>query len=125
FLWLDDARLRVVCIHCIVLVAIATVLGLAVLSRYQLNDEPLDLWGAICRGLGITSDTSPAASPRPPLRAPTDVAWTPAALEHIRAGDAQRGSFVAMNCAACHEVSAAANAAHLIPTLDGMEAEVI
>ena len=38
--------------------------------------------------------------------------------------DAQHGGFVALNCAACHEGSAA-NPAHLIPTLDGMEAEVI
>jgi cytochrome c553 len=122
---LDNPWPRIGWISCIVIVLTASVLGFVVLSRYQLNDEPLDLWGAICRGLGITSDTTPAASPRPPLHTPTDVAWTPATLDQIRAGDAQRGSFVAMNCAACHEVSAAASPAHLIPTLDGMEAEVI
>lgn len=122
---LDNPWPRIGWISCIVIVLIASVLGFVVLSRYQLNDEPLGLWGAICRGLGITSDTAPAASPRPPLRTPTDVAWTPAMLDQIRAGDAQRGSFVALNCAACHEASAAANPAYLIPTLDGMEAEVI
>jgi cytochrome c553 len=122
---LDNPWPRIGWISSAVIVLTASLLGFVVLSRYQLNDEPLDLWGAICRGLGITSDTAPAASPRPPLRTPTDVAWTPATLEQIRTGDAQRGGFVALNCAACHEASAAANPAHLIPTLDGMETEVI
>jgi cytochrome c553 len=107
-----------------VIIITSSLLGFVVLSRYQLNDETLDIWGAICRGLGITADNAPAASPRPPLRTPTDVAWTQAALDQIRAGNAQRGGFVALNCAACHEGSAA-NPSHLIPTLDGMDAEAI
>jgi cytochrome c553 len=121
---LDNPWPRIGWISCIAILFIASVLAFVVLSRYQLNEEPLDLWSAICRGLGITSDTAPAASPRPPLRRATDLAWTPATLEQIRAGDATRGSFVAFNCTACHEGSAA-NPAHLIPTLGGMEVEAI
>ena len=34
----------------------ATLLGFGVLGRYQQNDSNLDLWNAICRGLGVTSD---------------------------------------------------------------------
>jgi cytochrome c553 len=106
------------------IVCISSLFGFVLLSRYQENSDPLTIWGAICRGLGITADTSAAASPQPPLRTPTDLAWTEATLGQIRAGDAQRGGFVAMNCSACHE-EPAANPSHLIPTLDGMDAGVI
>jgi cytochrome c553 len=84
----------------------------------------LTIWGAICRGLGITADTAAALSPQPPLRTPTDLAWTEATLGQIQAGDVQRGGFVALNCSACHE-EPAANPSHLIPILDGMDAAVI
>jgi cytochrome c553 len=120
---LDNPWQRIGWISFAVIVLTSSLLGFVVLSRYQLNDETLDIWGAICRGLGIIADTGPAASPRPPLRTPTDVAWTRATLDRIRAGNAQRGEFVALNCAACHEGST--NPAHLIPTLDGMDAEAI
>jgi cytochrome c553 len=106
------------------IVFISSLLGFVFLSRYQANSETLDIWSAICRSLGITADTAATKSPQPPLRSPTNLAWTQATLEQIRAGDRQRGSFVALNCTACHEGSAA-NPLHLIPTLDGMEAEVI
>ena len=103
---------------------VSSLLGFVVLSRYQLNDESLDIWSAICRGLGITSDTGPANNPQPPLRTPTDVAWTQATLDQIRSGNAERGAYVALNCAACH-VGTAANPGHLIPVLDGMDAAAI
>jgi cytochrome c553 len=103
---------------------VSSLLGFVVLSRYQLNDESLDIWGAICRGLGITFDSGPAGSPQPPLLIPTDVAWTQATLDQIRSGSAERGAYVALNCAACHE-GTAANPGHLVPTLDGMNAAAI
>jgi cytochrome c553 len=104
-----------------VIMVVSSLLGFVVLSRYQLNGEPLDIWNAICRGLGIASDSSPAGSPQPALRIPTTVVWTQATLDQIRAGDAERGAHVALNCSACHEKTAA-NPAHLNPTLDGMDA---
>jgi cytochrome c553 len=106
------------------IVLFSSLFGFVVLSRYQENSDPLTIWGAICRGLGITADTAAAVSPQPPLRTPTDLAWTEATLDQIRAGDAQRGSFVAMNCSVCHE-EPAGNPSHLIPILDGMDAAVI
>jgi cytochrome c553 len=121
---LDNPWPRIGWISFAVIVFTSSLLGFVVLSRYQENSETLDIWGAICRGLGITADTSAAASPQPPLRVPTDLAWTQPTLNQIRAGNAQRGGFVALNCAACHEGSAA-NPAHLIPTLDGMDAEAV
>jgi len=107
-----------------VIVLSSAFIGFVFLSRYQANSETLGIWAAICRGLGISADTAAAASPQPPVRTSTDLAWTPATLEQISAGNTQRGAFVALNCAVCHE-GTAANPAHLIPTLDGMEAEVI
>ena len=106
------------------IVVVSSLFGFVILSRYQQNSDPLTIWGAICRGLGITADTAAAVSPQPPLRKPTDLAWTEATLNQIRAGDTQRGGFVALNCSACHE-DPAADPSHLIPTLDGMDAAAI
>ena len=75
-----------------VIMVVSSLLGFVVLSRYQLNGEPLDVWSAICRGLGITVDSGSAGGPQPALRTPTNVAWTKATLDQIRAGDAERGA---------------------------------
>jgi len=107
-----------------VIMVVSSLLGFVVLSRYQLNGEPLDIWGAICRGLGIAVDSGPSSSPQPALRIPTNVAWTKGTLDRIRAGDAERGAHVALNCAACHG-AAAANPGNLAPMLDGMDAPSI
>jgi cytochrome c553 len=106
------------------LIVISAVLGFVVLSRYQQNDPTLDIWGAICRGLGITADRGPAAEPKPPLRTPTQIAWTNSTLDQIAAGNAQHGAFIALNCAACHGESGVSSSS-LIPTLAGMDAAVI
>ena len=121
---LDNPWSRIGWMSFAAIVLASSLLGFVILSRYQANSEPLDIWAAICRGLGITADTSAAVGPQPPLRTPTDLAWTQTTLDQIRAGNAERGAFVALNCAACHEGSAA-NPAHLIPMLDGMDAEAI
>jgi cytochrome c553 len=105
-------------------VVIALALGFVVLSRYQQNDPALDLWSAICRGLGITADGGPAAEPKPTLRTPTLMAWTSGTLDQIAAGNAQHGAFIAMNCAACHGESGVSSSS-LIPTLAGMDAAAI
>jgi cytochrome c553 len=107
-----------------VLVGISVVLGFAVLSRYQQNDPALGLWGAICRGLGITADSDAATEPQPPLRTATQIAWTSSTLGEIAAGNAQHGGFIAMNCTACHGEGGVSKSG-LIPTLAGMEAAVI
>jgi cytochrome c553 len=107
-----------------VLVGISVALGFAVLSRYQQNDPALGLWGAICRGLGITADSDAATEPQPPLRTATHIAWTSSTLGEIAAGNAQHGGFIAMNCTACHGEGGVSKSG-LIPTLAGMEAAVI
>lgn len=107
-----------------VIVLASCLLGFVFLSRYQQNEQPVGIWDAICRGLGISADIAAASDPQSPLRTPTEIAWTQATLDQIRNGDAQRGSFIAMNCTVCHEASAA-NPSHLIPVLDGLDAAVI
>src|SRR6202008_1470825 len=69
------------------IVVIAGVIGFVFLDRYQQGSPPLDIWSAICRGLGIPSNTAPASEPQPQLRTPTRIAWTSATLSQIAAGD--------------------------------------
>ena len=45
------------------LLSVSFVLGFVVLARYQLDGPTLDAWNAICRAIGITADTGPAAAP--------------------------------------------------------------
>ena len=106
------------------ILGISLVLGFIVLSRYQQNGEALDVWAAICRGLGITSDVAPASAPQPPLRTATLVAWTGGTLDQIAAGNAKDGAFVALNCTACHG-EGGVSTSDLIPTLAGMDPAVI
>jgi cytochrome c553 len=105
-------------------IAVSAVLGFGVLSRYQENGPTLDLWSAICRGLGIGADTAPARESQPALRTPTHVAWTSTTLDQIAGGNAQHGGFIAMNCAACHG-NGGVSVQTQFPTLAGMDAAVI
>jgi cytochrome c553 len=107
-----------------VILVISLVLGFIVLSRYQQNGEPLGVWAAICRGLGLAPDVGPASAPQPPLRTPTLVAWTGGTLDQIAAGNAKDGAFIALNCTACHG-EGGVSTSDLIPTLAGMDSAVI
>jgi cytochrome c553 len=106
------------------MIVVAVVLGFGVLGRYQQNTPTLDLWNAICRGLGISADTRPATENSPALRTPTRIAWTGGTLDQIAAGTAQHGAFIAMNCVACHGETGVSPSS-LIPTLAGMDAAAI
>ena len=106
------------------LVTVGVILGFGELGREQQNGRPLSLWAGICRGLGVTSETGPAADPQPPLRTPTRIAWTRDTLTQIAGGDVERGEFVAMNCTTCHGEQGESRSA-LYPSLAGMDAAVI
>jgi cytochrome c553 len=106
------------------LVGVAFVLGFVVLGRYQQNGPTLDTWGAICRAIGITADAGPASEPRPPLRTPTELAWTSATLARIDSGGEQHGAFIALNCGVCHGEQGVSPTS-LVPTLAGMDAASI
>jgi cytochrome c553 len=108
----------------VAIVGIPLVLGFLVLDRYQQNDPTLGLWGAICRGLGITADLGPASEAAPALRTPSRIAWTSSTLDQIRAGDAQHGNFIALNCTACHGEGGVSQST-FIPILAGMDRAAI
>jgi cytochrome c553 len=99
-------------------------LGFVVLSRAQPNGFDLGPWIALCRALGISSDTGPASPAQPPLRIPTGVAWTNATLAQVASGRPDKGAFVASNCTACHGEQGVSQSG-LYPTLAGMDSAVI
>jgi cytochrome c553 len=106
------------------LLVVGVLLGFVVLGRAQQNGPPLELWSALCRGLGITADVGPAGELQPPLRTPTRIAWTRATLAQVAGGNLERGEFVAMNCTACHGEQGVSRS-DLFPTLAGMDAAAI
>ena len=106
------------------LLVIAALLGFVLLSREQQNGPPLELWSALCRGLGITGDIGPAGELRPPLATPTRIAWTSADRTQVASGNIKRGEFVAINCTACHGEQGV-SASDQFPTLAGMDAAAI
>jgi cytochrome c553 len=105
-------------------IGVAFVLGFIVLGRYQQDGPTLTTWNAICRAIGITADIGPASEPQPPLRTPTELAWTSATLARIASGNEQHGAFIALNCAACHG-DLGFSPTSFIPSLAGMDAAVI
>jgi cytochrome c553 len=107
-----------------VILVVSLVLGFIVLSRYQLNGEPLDVWASICRGLGLAPDVGPASAPQPPLRTATFVAWTGGTLDQIAAGNAKDGASVALNCTVCHG-DGGVSTSDLVPIIAGMDPAVI
>ena len=82
------------------------------------------MWAAICRGLGITSDTKAALELRPPVQTPSRIAWTPETLALIDKGNVEHGAFVALSCTACHG-ERGMSGSELYPNLGGMEAVTI
>jgi cytochrome c553 len=105
-------------------VVVSAILGFVVMPRYQQNGSTFDIWNAICRGLGITADTGPAAEPQPPLQTPTRIAWTSATLARIASGNPRNGANVALNCSACHG-DQGVSPSNIVPTLGGMDAAAI
>ena len=109
---------------CLMLVVAGAILGFLVLGREQQNGPALGAWDAICHALGLSSDTSAASEPQPPVRTPTRIAWTNVTLAQIARGNVDHGGFIALNCTACHgELGVSHNG--LYPTLAGMDAAVI
>ena len=106
------------------LIAISFVLGFLVVSRPQQGGPSFGLWAAICRGLGITSDTNAALELRPPLNTPSRIAWTHETLTAVTQGNADHGAFIALNCTACHGEQGISRS-ELYPSLAGMEAVTI
>jgi cytochrome c553 len=58
------------------------------------------------------------------LRIPSRIAWTSSTLGQIRAGNAQHGSFIALNCTACRGEGGVSKST-FIPVLAGMDSAAI
>jgi cytochrome c553 len=121
---LDDRWPRIGWLILSALVVVSVVLGFLVLPRYQQNGPSLDIWNAICRGLGITADDGPAGEPQPALRTPTRIAWTSVTLAQIASGNDHNGANVALNCSACHG-DQGVSPSDTNPTLAGMDAAAL
>ena len=106
------------------LIVVSFVLGFLVVSPAQQGGPTLGVWAAICRGLGLTSDTRAALEGRPRLLTPSRIAWTPETLTMVSKGDVTHGAFVALMCSACHGEGGVSRSG-LYPTLAGMEAVTI
>jgi cytochrome c553 len=63
---------------------------------------------------------SSADSPQPPVRVPSDVAWTPETIQLAAGGNAFRGSLLARQCAHCHGAEGFSSES-AIPNLAGMD----
>jgi cytochrome c553 len=106
------------------LLIVGAFLGFFILGREQQSGPALGPWIAICRALGIPSDSGPASEVQPPLRTPTRVAWTSATLAQVASGHPEKGAFVALNCAACHGEQGVSQSG-IYPTLAGMDSAAI
>jgi cytochrome c553 len=122
--WADNPWPRIGWWSAAASIGVAFVLGFIVLGRYQQDGPTLTTWNAICRAIGITADIRPANEPGPPLRTPTELAWTSATLLRIASGSEQHGAFIALNCGACHGEQGVSPTS-FIPSLAGMDAAVI
>src|SRR5258708_8518366 len=79
------------------ILVVAIALGFGVLDRYQQNGSDLNLWNAICRGLGITSDSGSRAESPPALHTSTPITCTNNTPAEIAAGNPQHRGFIAPN----------------------------
>jgi cytochrome c553 len=101
----------------IVLFIVTVAVGFVWLPSAQRGAGALDLWGAICRAVGLPDGSARTAVPVAGQPAST-VAWTVATRRMLMQGDAVRGAALATNCNNCHGANGvSADAA--IPNLAG------
>ncbi len=113
---------RISIIVCLLLTVVTAFFGFVVLPiGERANAEPI--WTAICSAFGLRSFDA-GRSAQPAARYASRVRWTPGQIEAARSGDAHRGEFVALNCAACHG-DRGVNRSGWIPNLAGMRAETM
>jgi cytochrome c553 len=96
-----DSRFAVWVGGTVVLFLLAGVVGFAWLPAAQPGAGALDLWGLICRAVGLPIGSS-QASVRDAGQPASDVAWTAATRSLLARGDAARGAMLATTCNNCH-----------------------
>jgi cytochrome c553 len=106
-----------------VLFLASVAVGFVWLPSAQQGSGARDLWGAICRAIGLPGTS--AASPPPVAGQPSStIAWTVATRELMTRGDGARGAALATSCNNCHGANGiSADAA--IPNLAGQSVAAI
>jgi len=105
------------------LFVLALAVGFIWLPSAQRGADGLDLWGAICRAVGLPSGNAPVAAPVAGQPA-SQIAWTTETRRRLAQGDARAGAAIAPACSNCHgEAGISADA--IIPNLAGQSAAAI
>jgi cytochrome c553 len=81
---------------------VGAVAGFLLLPRYAGTQAPYSVKDSVYHALGLHVHDKAFSTIQPPLRVPTYIAWSESTIEQATSGDAKRGEFVALNCAACH-----------------------
>lgn len=105
------------------LFVLALVVGFIWLPSAQRGADGLDLWGAICRAIGLPSGNAPISTPVAGQPA-SQVAWTTETRRKLAQGNASAGSAIAQTCNGCHGI-AGISADAIIPNLAGQSAAAI
>ena len=85
----------------IVLFIVTVAVGFVWLPSAQRGADAVDLWGAICRAVGLPGGSARASVPAAGQPA-SMVAWTVATRRLLMRGDAARGATLATTCNNCH-----------------------
>jgi len=105
------------------LFVLALAVGFIWLPSAQRGADGLDLWGAICRAVGLPSGNAPVSAPVAGQPA-SQVAWTTETRRRLAQGNARAGAAIAQTCNNCHG-TAGVSADAIIPNLAGQTAAAI
>ncbi len=101
----------------------ALAVGFIWLPSAQRGADGLDLWGAICRAVGLPSGNARVSAPVAG-RPASQVAWTTETRRRLAQGDSRAGAAIAQTCNNCHG-AAGISADAIIPNLAGQSAAAI
>jgi cytochrome c553 len=120
---LPDRRFANWIVATAVLFLVAAGIGFVWLPSRVAGAGGADLWGVICRAIGVPERSSPDTRTTAGQPA-SSVAWTPATLRLLTAGDASRGAALAATCNPCHGATGVTSDA-AIPNLVGQTVAAI
>jgi cytochrome c553 len=102
------------------IVVVAFGLGFLLLPRYQGSHAPSSEKDSVYRALGFHQHSNASTTIQPPLRVPTNVAWTETTIRQATEGDPKRGEVIARDCTACHGEKGLSTQSW-IPSLAGLD----
>jgi cytochrome c553 len=102
---------------------LALAVGFVWLPSAQRGAEGLDLWGAICRAVGLPIGNARVSPPIAGQPAST-VAWTTETRRNLARGNSSAGAGIAQACSSCHGTNGISSDA-IIPNLVNQNAAAI